>query len=187
VGDARRERFEVEAVVHLPDVYRAAYRLTRREDEARDVTQETMLRAYRTYDGFQSGTNARAWLLTIAYSVFVNRYHQQRRQPSQLSIEDLEARHADALAAPVTPALAPGVVWTDGEVEDALADLPEAFRAAVLLVDVEELTYEEAAAALGCAVGTIRSRLFRARRLLAAALADFARDRGFGRRGTESS
>lgn len=173
--------------MHLPAVYRAAYRLTRREDDARDLSQETMLRAYRTFDSFQSGTNARAWLLTIVYSVFVNKYHRERRQPAQLSIEDAEARFSQALVATETQPLTPGVVWTDSEVEAALAELPLPFRATVLLVDVEELTYEEAAVALECAVGTVRSRLFRARRLLAAALADFARDRGFGPRGTESS
>lgn len=186
VNDSRRERFEAEAVVHLPAVYSAACRLTRREEDASDLAQETMLRAYRTFESFRPGTNARAWLLTILYSVFVNRYHRERREPVQVSIEEMESRYARVLAAPGSEPIITGSVWTEWEVEMAVAELPEPFRAAVLLVDVEELTYEEAAAALGCAVGTVRSRLFRARRLLAAALADFARDRGFGPRRTES-
>jgi RNA polymerase sigma-70 factor (ECF subfamily) len=187
VQGSRREQFEAEAVIHLQAVYNAAYRLIRREDEARDLSQETMLRAYRTFDSFAPGTNARAWLLKILYSIFVNRYHRERREPVRISIDEVEARDAHALAAPDAGAPAMGQRWSDHEVEIALAALPEPFRAAVLLVDVEELTYEEAAAALGCAVGTVRSRLFRARRLLAVALADFARDRGYLSRSTESA
>jgi RNA polymerase sigma-70 factor (ECF subfamily) len=179
VDDARRQRFEREAVVHVKAVYNAAYRLARREEDARDLAQETMLRAYRTFDSFQSGTNARAWLLTIVYSVFVNRYHQAKRAPAQVSIEALEAQYGEWLAA--APVELPDPwrgTWGAPEVDAAVAQLPDAFRDTVWLVDVEELTYEEAAAALGCAVGTVRSRLARARRILAAALADYARSKG---------
>jgi RNA polymerase sigma-70 factor, ECF subfamily len=147
-----------------------------------------MLRAYRTFDGFTSGTNARAWLLTILYSIFVNQYHRARRTPQHVSIDDLEFRYARELAAPEAATTDPFQgAWTEHEIEAALRELPEAFRATVLLVDVEELSYEEAAAALGCAVGTVRSRLFRARRILAVALADLARQRGFVPRKTESA
>jgi RNA polymerase sigma-70 factor (ECF subfamily) len=181
VTDGRRQRFEHEAVVHLKAVYNAAYRLARREDDARDLTQETMLRAFRTFDAFQSGTNARAWLLTILYSVFVNRYHKARRAPQHVSIEDLEARHAQWLSAPPVEMPDPWrSVWGEPEVAEAVAQLPAVFRDTVWLVDVEQLTYEEAATVLGCAVGTVRSRLARARRVLAAALHDFARARGLG-------
>jgi RNA polymerase sigma-70 factor (ECF subfamily) len=117
--------------------------------------------------------------LTILYSIFVNRYRRDRRLPSHVSLEELEGRDLSALAAPAAGPSGPVGGWSEREVEAALEELPEPFRAAVLLVDVEELTYEEAAAALGCAVGTVCSRLFRARRLLAAALGEFARDRGF--------
>lgn len=168
--------------MHLPSVYKAAYRLARREEDARDLTQETMLRAYRTFDAFRPGTNARAWLLTILYSVFVNRYHQVRRAPTQVSIEALEAQHGEWLAA--APAEWPDPwrgAWGAPEVEAAVAQLPDAFRDTVWLVDVEELTYDEAARVLGCAVGTVRSRLARARRILAAALHDYARSRGLAR------
>ena len=182
MDDVRRARFEAEAVVYLRAVYSAAYRLARREDDARDLTQETMLRAFRTFDGFTPGTNARAWLLTILYSVFVNQYHRKRRAPAQVSIEDLEAKYARYLSAPDTPSPESRHASRDVEIEAALAGLPEAFRATILLVDVEELSYEEAAAALGCAVGTVRSRLFRARRILAAALDDVARREGFAPR-----
>lgn len=172
--------------MHLRSVYNAAYRLTRREDDARDLTQEAMLRAYRSFEGYTAGTNARAWLLTIVYSVFVNRYHQTRRAPVHVSMEDLEARFAHEIAAADTPPAFDGE-WHEPEVAAAMAELPEPFRAAVLLVDVEELSYEEAAAALGCAIGTVRSRLFRARRLLASSLAGFAQRRGLIARRTESA
>ncbi len=188
VSDARRARFEAEALVHLKAVYNAAYRLSRREEDARDLAQETLLRAYRAFDGFAAGTNARAWLLTILYSVFVNRYHSLRRQPHQVSIDDLESRYAVQLAVPEHdgPDLFLGP-WTEPEVAAAMADLPEPFRATVMCVDVEGLSYEEAASALDCAVGTVRSRLFRARRVLAASLDEFARRRGLLAKRAEST
>jgi RNA polymerase sigma-70 factor (ECF subfamily) len=179
VSDTKRARFEAEVLVHARAVYGAACRLARVEDDARDLTQETMLRAYRTFDGFAPGTNARAWLLTILYSVFVNRYRRERRRPAHVSIDDLEVGYARELAAPETPVADPFIgPWTEPEVAAAVAELPEAFRGAIMLVDVEGLTYEEAAVALECAVGTVRSRLFRARRVLAAALRHVARRRG---------
>lgn len=187
VSDDRRARFEAEALVHLKAVYNAAYRLARREDDARDLSQETLLRAYRTFDGYAAGTNARAWLLTILYSVFVNRYHSGQRAPHEVSIDDLESRYGRELAAPAEaspdPFLGP---WTEPEVAAAMADLPEPFHATVMCVDVEGLSYEEAARALDCAVGTVRSRLFRARRVLAASLQDFARRRGLVAKRAES-
>jgi RNA polymerase sigma-70 factor (ECF subfamily) len=179
VSEERRAQFEAEALVHLKAVYNAAYRFARREDEARDLTQETMLRAYRTFDGYAAGTNARAWLLTILYSVFVNRYRRDRRAPEHVSIDDLESRYSRELTLPADalpdPFLGP---WTEPEVAAAMAELPEPFRSTVMLVDVDGLSYEEAATALECAVGTVRSRLFRARRVLAVSLQDFAQRRG---------
>ena len=185
--DERRRRFEDEAVVHLGSVYNAAWRLTRQDDDARDLSQETMLRAYRTFDGFTRGTNARAWLLTILYSTFVNRYHHRRRRPEEVAIDALDAGSAGELVAVEVPLNPFGGRWADSEIADAMAELPDAFREAVLLVDVEELTYEEAAAAQGCAVGTVRSRLHRARRLLALSLRDYAERHGLGRPASESA
>jgi RNA polymerase sigma-70 factor (ECF subfamily) len=122
-------------------------------------------------------------LFTILYSIFVNRYRKERREPKLLSVEELEARFDGAVrgevrGGPVTEP-APRDAWTDSEVEAALSELPEDFRATVLLVDVEEMTYEEAAAALDCAVGTVRSRLSRARKHLYVALRETARRRGY--------
>ena len=175
----RRTRFEAEAVVHLRTVYNAAYRLTRDVDAARDLTQDAMLRAFRAFDTFETGTNARAWLLKVVYSTFINHYHRERRRPQTESIDALESQQGFEAPSPSPVPSDPWqpAGWTEPVVRQALDALPEEFRATVLLVDVDELTYEEAAAAMDCAVGTVRSRLFRARRLLAASLRDLARER----------
>lgn len=175
VPDDRRTRFERECLVHLDAVHRAARRFTRDEDRARDLVQDTMVRAYRAFDSFTPGTNGRAWLLSIVYSVFINGYHHQRRRPVTVSMEALEAQFAERLLA--APEAGPDTAVSDEDVLAALDALPEEFRATVLLVDVDELSYEEAATALSCAVGTVRSRLHRARRLLALALEDHVRER----------
>ncbi len=179
----RRLRFEQAALPLLGRVYNVALRLARRPDDANDLTQETFLRAYRTFDNFRAGTDCKAWLLTILYSVFVNRYWKEKRRGEMVSVDSLE----DGRERPLT------AEWRDleedflraanpqrlsAEVEEALRQLPESFRAAVLLVDVEEMSYEEAATALQCPVGTLRSRLFRARRLLFAALRGYAQSVG---------
>jgi RNA polymerase sigma-70 factor (ECF subfamily) len=173
----KRERFEKTALPFLPAVHGTARRLTRNSEDARELAQETFLRAYRTFAGFRPGTNCKAWLLTILYSIFVNRYHKEKRAPKTIPLEGLEER-LPAAPEPAGPAGRPPE-WSDAEVEAAFARLPDGFQAILLLVDVEELTYEEAAVALSCPVGTVRSRLFRARKLLAAALEDHARRAGY--------
>ncbi|MGH9360549.1 MAG: sigma-70 family RNA polymerase sigma factor [Thermoanaerobaculia bacterium] len=178
-GAERRAAFEAEALPHLERLHRAARRLVRRPEEAADLVQETYLRAYRTFDGFTPGTNSRAWLFTILYSVFINIYHRQRRAPREASLSELEERFDRVLAAPGWDApllaLEPAGAWgTSAEVTAALLALPAEFRAAVVLVDLGELSYEEAGAAMSCPLGTVRSRLARGRKLLAARLHDYA-------------
>lgn len=177
----RRRAFEAEALPHLRRIHAAARRLQRRGTDAEDLVQETYLRAYRTFDNFRRGTNARAWLLTILYSVHANR--RRRRMPEAWSDDELERRAAADLSevdwqAPQLAAATAGEFGAGETVGAALERLPEPFRQAVLLVDLEGLTYEEAAAALDCPVGTVRSRLSRARRRLAAELAAYARELG---------
>jgi RNA polymerase sigma-70 factor, ECF subfamily len=174
----KRERFERTALPFLAAVYGMARRLTRSEEDASELSQETFLRAFRTFENFRPGTNCKAWLLTILHSIFVNRYRKAKRAPITVPLEGLEER----LAGPES--IEPGAAgkppeWSDAEVEAAFARLPVDFRSVVLMVDVEELTYEETAAALSCPVGTVRSRLFRARKLLAAALEEHARRAGY--------
>lgn len=183
-GLNRREAFEVEALPHLDRLYAVARRLAPARVDPEDLVQETVLRAYRTFDGYQPGTNCRAWLLTILHSVYVNRFRKLKREPELQPSEELE-RQADRdrlgedWEGPLLAAVASGQWGTGKQVESALRRLPEEYRQTLLLVDVEELTYEEAADALGCPVGTVRSRLFRARRRLAGDLSDYARELGY--------
>lgn len=180
----RREAFEALAMPLLPTLAGTARRLLRDESSVPDLVQETLLRAYRTFDGSVPGANGRAWLLTILYSIFNNAYRMQARERGTLSIEDYEARFDRVLEVPDPAAYRaildhPNLSWGRSAVEAAFDCLPEPYRTAVLLVDSEELSYEDAAATLGCPVGTLRSRLFRGRRALAAELADWAASRGF--------
>jgi RNA polymerase sigma-70 factor (ECF subfamily) len=186
-NDAAAGRFEAAALPFMGALYNKALHLTRRPEDAGDMVQETYLRAYRTFSSFKEGTNCKAWLFTILYSIFVNKYRREQREPDTVSIDELEETFHRTLAdvdwetnfAALTGS---ELDWQGPEVNHALAKLPEDFRSAVLLVDVEGFTYEEAAAALECPVGTLRSRLFRARRMLFIELHDYARRMGFIRR-----
>jgi RNA polymerase sigma-70 factor (ECF subfamily) len=175
-----RSEFEEAALPIAPALYRTARGLTRSPEDASDAVQETLLRAYRTFDRFEPGTNVRAWLFTILYSILTNAWRRRQRTPEEVPLAVVEERFASALSSSGLDA-EESLVRTLGasvEIDSALEKLPEEYRAAVLLVDVEELSYEEAAAALGCPVGTVRSRLHRARKLLFAALRGHARRAG---------
>jgi RNA polymerase sigma-70 factor, ECF subfamily len=174
--ERRREDFEATALPLARPLYATALRITGRAEDALDVVQETFLRAYRTFDNFTPGTNPKAWLFAILRSVFANRWRQKRRRPMTVSLEDWESRFGPLAAAGSSATDAPGE-----DVLHALGRLPEDFRFVVLLVDVEGLTYEETAAALACPVGTVRSRLARARRALFVELSDYARKAGYAR------
>lgn len=181
---SRRLQFEETALPLLRRVYNVALRLCQQPEDAGDLTQETYLRAYRTFDNFRTGTDCKAWLLTILYSVFINRYWKHKRQGETVSVGVLDGGYERLLPADSRDVegdflRAANLEGPSPEVDDALRELPESFRAAVLLVDVEDMSYEEAAAALQCPVGTLRSRLFRARKLLFTALRGYARLAGY--------
>ena len=174
--DDRRAAFEQLAMPHARALHRTAQRLTSSVEDASDVVQETFLRAYRTFDNFRPGTNEKAWLFTILYSIMSNRWQSARRVPDEVQVDDLEARFAAGGTGEGSNgerALLERLGATP-EIHRALEELPESYRAAVLLVDVEELTYEEASTVLACPIGTVRSRLARGRRLLFAALSEYA-------------
>ena len=185
--EGKREAFEKAAVPFMRSLYNTAWRLTRGAEDASDLVQETYLRAYRTFENFTPGTNCKAWLLTILYSIFINQYRQAKRRPAMESLDDLEERfhHAAQTGDPALDATtveAWGTRWSP-EVERALRQLPEDLRAPLLLVDIEGLSYEEAATALGCAVGTVGSRLFRGRKSLFFMLREYAHQAGFRKGG----
>lgn len=173
-------RFEQEALPWIDDVYRFALSLTRNEAEAEDVVQEAFLRAYRSWHTYQPGSDARRWLFTIARNVFLRARERGRRQV-EVEDGDVEAlaavrEHEDARSDGVDELLAR--IDLAPALNDALGRLQEPFRSAVILVDVEDQSYEAAAEILGVPIGTVRSRLFRGRRLLQQMLLTYARDAG---------
>ena len=163
-------------------LYRLALRLTRNRAEAEDVVQEAFLRAFRGFDRFNPGTNCRAWLFTILRNVFLNRVRSQGREVLEAEVGDL-----DRVEITTDTAVGPNPeeqflqTMLHGDVDRALTTLPLAFREAVLLVDIEGLTYREVADVLGCPIGTVMSRLSRGRALLRRALGRFAREHGYVR------
>ncbi len=187
VKSAQRSRFEALAIPCLGALHGTALRLTRSLEDAADLVQETFLRAYRTFSNFTPGTNGKAWLFTIMYSIFVNAYRKGQREPETVSLDELETRFERSLEIPDWNAHLevlqnPNLDLKGSEVEQALQRLPDSFRLAILLVDVEDLSYEEAAAVTQSPVGTLRSRLFRERKMLALELSDYARRMGYVRR-----
>lgn len=181
-AESRQLRFEAVALPFMRPLYNTALRLSENPEDAADLVQETMLRAFRTFDGFRPGTNGKAWLFTILYSVFFNQRRKARREVGPLPADELEQRFArlvsEGVLASESWAEAGELEWP-AEIDGALRSLSEESRSAVILVDVQELSYEEAAAVLGCPIGTLRSRLFRARRMLAVLLLPHARRSGF--------
>lgn len=183
LGTTPHVRFEAVALPLMPTLHRAALHMTRDSHAASDLVQETYLRAFRAFDQFRPGTNCRAWLFSIMYSVFNSAYRKAQRALAGPQLIELQANYDRWLDADEDTAElhAPpdASQELDPQVEHALDSLPEAFRQVVMLVDVGELSYEEAAAVIGCAVGTVRSRLFRARKYLFAALLTYAREEGY--------
>ncbi len=172
------------ALPHLDYIYTASLYLARNRAEAEDLFQETYLRAYRFFHQFTPGTNCSAWLLTILHNAFKNRYRQQQRAGQRVDLNDPSHEYERRLASEggteyANPETAFFAQVLDSEVEAALQDLPEEYRITLLLVNVEGLTYEEAARVLACPIGTVRSRLSRARRMMQIALKDYAREKGY--------
>ncbi len=183
MDEARRQKdrqFELEALRWFPDVTRYALSLTRNEADADDLVQDTFLRAYRGWDGYQPGTECRGWLFTICRNTFL-RGRQRDAREVQTDDAEIEALAAAALHASARQSgLAD--VFSRADLSDAIDRainaLPPAFREVVQLIDVNDQTYGDAAATLGIPIGTVRSRLFRARRLLQEALIEYAHDIG---------
>ncbi|MGH7676619.1 MAG: sigma-70 family RNA polymerase sigma factor [Gemmatimonadales bacterium] len=183
-ADARRDSFEREALVHLDALHRVALRLTGNAADADDLVQETLLKAYRGWDSYQPGTNAKAWLLTILRHAFINEYRRRSRRPETVDVETIEpfAVFHDVKMEDPQGAFFDRIV--DDEVLRAIDALPEAFRETLVLSDVEGMNYQDIARILDVPVGTVKSRLFRARRMLQARLYDYAVEMGYIKRKT---
>jgi RNA polymerase sigma-70 factor (ECF subfamily) len=174
-GDrSAEERFEAEAMPHLNDLFRTALRMTRDRGQADDVTQEVYLQAWRSFERFEAGTNCRAWLYKILFHCVSHHRRKWFRFPLLKEKEEfLEANL-------IQPASVAEQV-TDGEILNALDEIPAEFRSVVLLVDVEEFAYKEVAGILSIPIGTVMSRLSRGRGLLRKRLVEVARSYGIGK------
>ena len=180
---ADQATFADDTAEFMSPLYSAALRMTRNPADAQDLVQETYLRAYRGYGGFQAGTNLKAWLYRILTNTYINSYRAKRRQPEQTELDDVEElylyRRMGDRGLGGQSAEDEALSWiTDEEVKGALESLPENFRMAVLLADVEGFSYKEIAEIMDVPVGTVMSRLHRGRRALQKALHEFGVARG---------
>jgi len=182
---ARRQRFEAEALPHVGALLGTALRMTRNRSDAEDLVQETFLKAYRAFDQYRAGTNCRAWLFRILVNTGINDWSRRARRPPEVDYEAAEpmlaAPETEALQAPSRGELAAFEGLLDDEVRAALAGVPEPFRIVFLLSVVEGFQYKEIATILDIPIGTVMSRLFRARKQLQAWLQEYARQRGLVR------
>ena len=182
---AKRSEFERTALVHLDAMYGAAYRLTRNPRDAEDLVQDSLVRAYRFWDSFQQDSNCKAWLLRIVTNTFINEYQRRKRSREVLDAATAEQDATDGVLVQtsardkVSPDQAMLSASVSDDVQRALEQLPDDFRTAVILCDMQGLSYKEIADIMETPVGTVMSRLFRGRKLLAAALKDFAVAEGY--------
>jgi RNA polymerase sigma-70 factor (ECF subfamily) len=183
--EQRQAQFTEQAMEFMPSLYAAALRMTRNPADAEDLVQETYLKAYRAWHTFQQGTNLKAWLYRILTNTFINSYRSKKRRPEQTELDEVEDlylyRRLGGLEAAAAGRSAEDEVmdlFTDDDVKKAIEALPEQFRLAVLLADVEGFSYKEIAEILGIPIGTVMSRLHRGRKGLQKALVDFGAQRG---------
>lgn len=182
----RRARFNAEAMEQLDALYSFALKLTRAKDDAEDLVSDTLLRAFQRWEQYRLGTNIRAWLFTILYHAFVSR----KRRIDAREVQPLEDEDGREVFEPIGEADPEGRFYdsfVDQEIVNAIHALPEEYRAAVVMSDVHGLRYGEIAKVLGVPEGTIKSRLFRGRRLLQAQLRDYAQEMGYIKRDADAA
>jgi RNA polymerase sigma-70 factor, ECF subfamily len=182
---ADQAHFADQAMEHMPGLFTAAMRMTRNRADAEDLVQETYLKAYRAFASFKEGTNLRAWLYRILTNTYINSYRAKKRRPDESDLEDVEdlylyRRLGGAESARLSRSAEEEVLdhFTEGDVKAAIEALPDQFRIAVLLADVEGFQYKEIAEILDIPIGTVMSRLHRGRKALQKSLFEFGRQHG---------
>ncbi|MCS7054399.1 MAG: sigma-70 family RNA polymerase sigma factor [Ignavibacterium sp.] len=176
------EDFEREAIPHMDALYNFAFRLTGDSDEADDLVQETYLRAFRFFDKFEQGTNCKAWLFRILKNTFINKYRKETKEPDKVDYEEVDNYYENIKPSNTDSAHLEKDIYDnllDDEISEAVNSLPEDFRTVIILCDLEGYTYEEIADFIDIPVGTVRSRLHRARKMLFTKLYDYAANKGY--------
>lgn len=176
----KREEFEEEALEHLELLYGQGLRLTGGDDaRADDLVQKTMLKAWRSWDTYDLGTNCKAWLMTILRNTFINEFRKKKSRPEPVDYDDIESRPVWSQLREAGPAEEFFDSILDDEVVRAVENLPDEFRIPVVLSDVQGMSYEEIAEQLKIPLGTLKSRLYRARQRLQEELFEYARSMGY--------
>jgi len=174
--------FDTEFMTHVDSMYNFAYRLTFDEDDAKDLVQDTYLKAFRFINSFERGTNAKAWLFRILKNSFINEFRKKSKQPAKVDYNEVESYYnSDEAGENITTDLRVETVqhMIGDEITGALNALPVDFRTVIILSDLEGFTYEEMAKILDIPIGTVRSRLHRARNMLREKLISYAKEMGY--------
>jgi RNA polymerase sigma-70 factor, ECF subfamily len=177
--------FQREAIPHMNAVHNFALRMTGDEDDANDLVQETYMKAFRFFDKFEKGTNCKAWLFRILKNSYINDYRKAVREPNKVDYEDVQNFYENVAANEIDSKHYEQDAFSnllDDEITKVMSALPEDFRTVIILSDIEGFTYEEIADFVDIPVGTVRSRLHRARKMLYSQLYDYAKDRGYVKR-----
>jgi RNA polymerase sigma-70 factor (ECF subfamily) len=178
----KQEIFEKEFLPHIHSMYNFGYRLTLDRDDAKDLVQDTYFKAYRFIESFQRGTNAKAWLFRILKNSFINDYRKKIKEPGKVDYQEVETYYnSDEVNRQITPDLRVDSLkdMIGDEISNALNSLDVDFRTVIILCDLEGFKYEEMAKILDIPIGTVRSRLHRARQLLKEKLSTYAKSMGY--------